>query len=140
MVGKIRVTLAGKGMGGGNIVGYEIFDDTSSLGTTNFIQNVNLLRALEGELSRTIKSIANVSSARVHLVLPKRQLFTRQAQEPSATIMLKMSGPSRLGPEQVSAVQYLVAAAGRSFLAKGRPVPLAVASAACFEELPAQLS
>lgn len=111
MVGKIRVTLAGKGMGGGNIVGYEIFDDTSSLGTTNFIQNVNLLRALEGELSRTIKSIANVSSARVHLVLPKRQLFTRQAQEPSATIMLKMSGPSRLGPEQVSAVQYLVAAA-----------------------------
>ena len=99
MVGKIRVTLAGKGMGGGNIVGYEIFDDTSSLGTTNFIQNVNLLRALEGELSRTIKSIANVSSARVHLVLPKRQLFTRQAQEPSATIMLKMSGPSRLGPE-----------------------------------------
>jgi flagellar M-ring protein FliF len=111
MVGQIRITLAGKGMGGGNIVGYEIFDNASSLGTTNFIQNVNLLRALEGELSRTIKSISSVSSARVHLVLPKRQLFSRQTQKPSATIMLKMSSAGRLGPEQVSAVQYLVAAA-----------------------------
>jgi flagellar M-ring protein FliF len=111
MVGQIRLTLAGKGLGGGNIVGYEIFDDASSLGTTNFIQNVNLKRALEGELSRTIKSIGSVSSARVHLVLPKRQLFSRQSQEPSATIMLKMAGAGRLDPEQVSAVQYLVAAA-----------------------------
>lgn len=111
MVGQLRLTLAGQGMGGGNIVGYEIFDNASSLGTTNFIQNINLLRALEGELSRTIKSIANVNSARVHLVLPKRQLFTRQAQQPSATIMIKMSGAGRLGTEQVAAVQYLVAAA-----------------------------
>lgn len=111
MVGQIRLSLAGKGIGGGNIVGYEIFDEASSLGTTNFIQNVNLKRALEGELARTIKSIASVNSARVHLVMPKRQLFSRQSQEPSATIMLKMSGAGRLGPEQVSAVQYLVAAA-----------------------------
>ncbi len=111
MVGQIRLSLAGKGIGGGNIVGYEIFDEASSLGTTNFIQNVNLKRALEGELARTIKSIANVNSARVHLVMPKRQLFSRQAQEPSATIMLKMAGAGRLGPEQVAAVQYLVAAA-----------------------------
>lgn len=111
LVGSLRLSLAGKGIGGGNIVGYEIFDNASSLGTTNFIQNVNLLRALEGELSRTIKSIASVNSARVHLVLPKRQLFSRQSQQPSATIMLKMSGAGRLGPEQVSAVQYLVAAA-----------------------------
>ncbi len=111
LVGELRIKLAGQGLGGGSIVGYEIFDDASSLGTTNFIQNVNLLRALEGELSRTIKSIGSVSSARVHLVLPKRQLFARQSQEPSATIMLKMTGGARLGPEQVSAVQYLVAAA-----------------------------
>lgn len=110
-VGQLRLSLAGQGMGGGNIVGYEIFDNASSLGTTNFLQNVNLMRALEGELARTIKSIANVSSARVHLVLPKRQLFSRQEQQPSATIMLKMSGAGRLGSEQVSAVQYLVAAA-----------------------------
>ena len=111
LVGELRLKMASQGIGGGQIVGYEIFDDASSLGTTNFIQNVNLLRALEGELSRTIKSISSVSSARVHLVLPKRQLFARQSQEPSATIMLKMSGGGRLGPEQVSAVQYLVAAA-----------------------------
>jgi flagellar M-ring protein FliF len=110
MVGKLRLAMAGQGLGGGQIVGYEIFDNANALGTTNFIQNVNLLRALEGELARTIKSISSVSSARVHLVLPKRQLFSRQAQQPSATIMLKMNG-SRLDPEQVSAVQYLVAAA-----------------------------
>ncbi len=110
MVAQLRLSLAGQGLGGGRIVGNEIFDDASSLGTTNFIQNVNLRRALEGELSRTIKSIGSVSSARVHLVLPKRQLFARQSQEPSATIMLKMSG-GRLGPEQVSAIQHLVAAA-----------------------------
>ncbi|MBL6931041.1 MAG: flagellar M-ring protein FliF, partial [Rhodospirillales bacterium] len=111
MVGQLRLSMAGQGIGGGQIVGYEIFDNASSLGTTNFIQNVNLLRALEGELSRTIKTISSVSSARVHLVMPKRQLFARQTQEPSATIMLKMSGGSRLGGEQVSAIQYLVAAA-----------------------------
>lgn len=110
MVGQLRISMAGQGIGGGQIVGYEIFDNASALGTTNFIQNVNLLRALEGELARTIKSISSVSSARVHLVLPKRQLFSRQTQQPSATIMLKMNG-TRLDPEQISAVQYLVAAA-----------------------------
>ncbi|MBT4932990.1 MAG: flagellar M-ring protein FliF [Rhodospirillaceae bacterium] len=110
MIGQLRLSMAGQGIGGGQIVGYEIFDNANALGTTNFIQNVNLLRALEGELSRTIKSISSVSSARVHLVLPKRQLFSRQTQQPSATIMLKMNG-ARLDPEQVSAVQYLVAAA-----------------------------
>lgn len=109
-IGQLRLSMAGQGIGGGQIVGYEIFDNANALGTTNFIQNVNLLRALEGELSRTIKSISSVSSARVHLVLPKRQLFSRQAQQPSATIMLKMSG-GRLDSEQVAAVQYLVAAA-----------------------------
>lgn len=110
MIGQLRLSMAGQGIGGGQIVGYEIFDSSSALGTTNFIQNVNLLRALEGELSRTIKSISSVNSARVHLVLPKRQLFSRETQQPSATIMLKMKG-GRLDPEQVSAIQYLVAAA-----------------------------
>lgn len=109
-IGQLRLSMAGQGIGGGQIVGYEIFDNASALGTTNFIQNVNLLRALEGELARTIKSISSVNSARVHLVLPKRQLFSRDTQQASATIMLKMSG-GRLGPEQVSAVEYLVAAA-----------------------------
>ncbi len=110
MIGQLRLSMAGQGIGGGQIVGYEIFDSSSALGTTNFIQNVNLLRALEGELSRTIKSISSVNSARVHLVLPKRQLFSRETQQPSATIMLKMNG-GRLDLEQVSAIQYLVAAA-----------------------------
>jgi flagellar M-ring protein FliF len=110
-VSQVRLSMASKGIPSGGSIGYEIFDEASSLGTTNFIQNINLLRALEGELSRTIKDISSVKSARVHLVLPKRELFSRQAQQPSASIVLNMSGGMRLGAEQVSAVQHLVAAA-----------------------------
>ena len=57
-------------------VGYEVFDNTDALGSTNFVQNVNLLRALEGELARTIMSVDNIRSARVHLVMPNRELFS----------------------------------------------------------------
>jgi len=110
-VSRLRMNMAAEGIPGGGSIGYEIFDDASSLGTTNFIQNINLLRALEGELSRTIKDISSVKSARVHLVLPKRELFSRQTQQPSASIVLNMSGGNRLGAEQVAAVQHLVAAA-----------------------------
>lgn len=110
-VSKLRMSMAAEGIPGGGSVGYEIFDDVNSLGTTNFIQNINLLRALEGELSRTIKGLSSVKSARVHLVLPKRQMFSRKTQQPSASIVLKMAGGNRLGAEQIAAVQYLVAAA-----------------------------
>ncbi len=110
-VGSMRLTTAGEGLPSGGSVGYEIFDDASSLGTTNFLQNINLVRALEGELARTVRSINSVSGARVHLVMPKRELFSREKQEPSASIILKMKGATRLGSEQVAAVQYLVAAA-----------------------------
>ena len=108
---KLRVSLAQQGLPGGGSVGYELFDKTDALGTTNFIQNVNLVRALEGELSRTIRSINNVGSARVHLVLPKRELFSREKRKPSASIALNMRGGIRLGREQVLAIQHLVAAA-----------------------------
>jgi len=110
-VGNLRLTMANQGLPSGGSVGYEIFDDASSLGTTNFIQNVNMLRALEGELARTIKSISSVSAARVHLVLPKREVFSRRVQQSSASIVLKMKGSGRLNDEQVQSVQHLVAAA-----------------------------
>ena len=110
-VGNLRLTMANQGLPSGGSVGYEIFDDASSLGTTNFIQNVNMLRALEGELSRTIKSISSVSAARVHLVLPKREVFSRRVQQSSASIVLKMKGAGRLNDEQVQSIQHLVAAA-----------------------------
>ena len=110
-VGALRIKLASQGLPSDGSMGYKIFDETDALGTTNFVQNVNLVRALEGELSRTIRVINGVKTARVHLVLPRRELFSREKQEPSASIVLKMSGRGRLNSEQVSAIQHLVATA-----------------------------
>lgn len=107
----LRMTLASNGLPGGGSMGYELFDKSSGLGTTNFVQNVNLVRALEGELSRTIGSIQGVNGARVHLVLPRRELFSRSRQKPSASVVLQLLGGGRLAREQVLAIQHLVAAA-----------------------------
>ncbi len=108
---QLRLELAQQGLPSGGSVGYELFDDTDTLGSTNFMQNVNLVRALEGELARTISSIGTVKKARVHLVMPRRELFSREKQEPSASVVLQMRGPARLTIEQVAAVQHLVASA-----------------------------
>jgi flagellar M-ring protein FliF len=90
-------------------VGYEIFDKTDTFGTTAFVQNINKQRATEGELSRSIQTIEGVESARVHLVVPERQVFSREAQPPSASVVLKTRAVMQHG--QVEAVQHLVAAA-----------------------------
>lgn len=108
---KLRVSLAEQGVPGGGTMGYEIFDKSDGLGTTNFVQNVNLVRALEGELGRTIGAMNNVRGARVHLVLPQRELFSRERRKPSASVVLQVQGAGRLGREQVLAIQHLVAAA-----------------------------
>ena len=109
----MRVKMAEQQLPSGGSVasGYELFDKGDVLGSTTFMQNVNLLRATEGELSRTIHAIEGVKSARVHLVMPKREVFTRDMQEPSASIVLKMDGGRRLSKNQVQAIQHLVAAA-----------------------------
>jgi len=108
-VARLRMKLAESGLPKGGGVGYEIFDKTDSLGTTTFVQNINHLRALEGELARTIRSIDRVQAARVHLVLPERPLFSRDKVDASASIVLKMRGA--LEPQQVRAVRHLVASA-----------------------------
>jgi flagellar M-ring protein FliF len=108
-VARLRMKLAEGGLPKGGGVGYEIFDKTDALGATSFIQNINHLRALEGELSRTIRSIDRVQAARVHLVLPDRPLFSRDKIEASASIVLKVNG--RLEPQQVRAIRHLVATA-----------------------------
>ena len=108
-VARLRMKLAEGGLPKGGGVGYEIFDKTDVLGATNFVQNINHLRALEGELSRTIRSIDRVQAARVHLVLPERALFTREKPEPSASIVLKVRG--QLEPQQVRAIRHLIASA-----------------------------
>ena len=110
-VPKTRITLAGEGLPSGGSLGYEIFDKSQGLATSSFVQSINQLRALEGELARTVTGIDNVRSARVHLVLPQRELFSRERQEPSASIMLRMAGPKRLEKPQVIAIQHIVAAA-----------------------------
>lgn len=106
----VRMQMAELGLPSGASMGYEVFDNMDALGATNFIQNVNLVRALEGELARTIKSIEGVQNTRVHLVLPTREMFTRETQEPTASVYIKMSS-GRLAENQVNAVQHLIAAA-----------------------------
>lgn len=108
---RLRMAIAQEGLPRGGSIGYEIFDRTASFGTTSFVQKINHLRALEGELSRTISSLNQVQGARVHLVLPQRELFSRKEREPSASIVLRMRGSYRLDRAQVLAVQHLVAAA-----------------------------
>jgi flagellar M-ring protein FliF len=108
-VTRLRMHLAEGGLPKGGGVGYEIFDKSDALGTTSFVQNINRLRALEGELARTIRSIDRIQDARVHLVLPDRPLFARDAPEPSASIVLRVRGS--LEPQQVRAIRHLVASA-----------------------------
>ena len=79
-VARLRMLLANDGLPHGGSVGYEIFDKSDAFGTSSFVENVNQVRALEGELARTISSINLVQSARVHLVLPRREIFTRDRQ------------------------------------------------------------
>lgn len=110
-VGEARMAMAERGLPAGGNIGYELFNKEQGLGTSNFVQNINRLRAMEGELGRTISSISSVKSARVHLVLPRRELFSRQQQEPSASVVLKMRGAARLDRKQVAAVQHIVSAA-----------------------------
>jgi flagellar M-ring protein FliF len=108
-VTRLRMRLAEAGLPKGGGVGYEIFDKSDALGATSFVQNINHLRALEGELARTIRAIDRVRAARVHLVLPERVLFSRDKAEASASIVLKVRGP--LEPQQVRAIRHLVASA-----------------------------
>jgi flagellar M-ring protein FliF len=106
-VTRLRMKLAEGGLPKGGGVGYEIFDKSDALGTTSFVQNINHLRALEGELSRTIASIDRIQAARVHLVLPERPLFSRETPEPSASIVVRVRGA--LEPQQIRAIRHLVA-------------------------------
>src|SRR3982075_497689 len=108
-VTRLRMKLAEGGLPKGGGVGYEIFDKSDALGTTSFVQNINHLRALEGELARTIRAIDRVQAARVHLVLPERPLFSRDKVEATASIVLKVRGV--LEPQQVRAIRHLVASA-----------------------------
>jgi flagellar M-ring protein FliF len=130
-VDEARVRVASSGPLSGASVGYEIFDRQDSFGQTSFVQNINAKRALEGELARTIESLAFVTSARVHLNLPERRLFARDQQQPTAAVTI--SANQRLNSEQVRVIRNIVASGaglepGRVSLADDRGRQLASAT------------
>ncbi len=110
-VGRARMLLAQDGLPNGGSMGYEIFDKQSGFGTTNFVQNINQVRALEGELARTISSVENIRSARVHLVLPQRELFSRESRPSSASVFIGVRPGANIEHSQILAIQSLVASA-----------------------------
>ncbi|MBI3419388.1 MAG: flagellar M-ring protein FliF [Proteobacteria bacterium] len=110
-VGRIRMEMAQAGLPRGGSIGYEIFDQKDGFSTTSFVQNINHLRALEGELARTISTLTPIQAARVHLVLPRREMFSQAEQKATASVFLKMRAAASLSKEQVAAVRQLIAAA-----------------------------
>ncbi len=110
-VGRARMLLAQEGLPNGGNMGYEIFDKQNGFGTTNFVQNINQVRALEGELARTIGSLDQIRNARVHLVLPQRELFSRESRTASGSVFLSLRPGAQLSAEQILAIQSLVASA-----------------------------
>lgn len=109
-VASARLMIASKGLVSSGSIGYEIFDQGATLGQTDFVQQLNRQRALEGELARTIHSIEGVTSVRVHLNLPRRQLFEEEASPASASVMIGVGG-RKPTDDQVQGVQNLVASA-----------------------------
>ena len=110
-VAAARLLLAKSSLPSGGSIGYEIFDRGDSLTATQFEQTINQTRAMEGELTRSIRLINGVRAARVHLVLPRREPFAAEQQAAQASVLLSMAGSNRLDPEGVQAVVNLVAAA-----------------------------
>lgn len=109
-VASTRLMLSSKGLPTTGSVGYEIFDSGNALGQTDFVQQLNRQRAVEGELARTIRALDGVTYVRVHLVMPKRQLFEEQAESPSASVTIGV-GAHQPSADMVRAVQNLVAGA-----------------------------
>ena len=109
-VASTRLLLSGQGLPSSGSVGYEIFDESSALGQTDFQQQLNRQRALEGELARTLRSLDGVSSVRVHLTLPKRELFEEAAEKPTAAVVVGLKRGD-LSADKVVAIRNLVSGA-----------------------------
>ncbi|GAA7012312.1 flagellar basal-body MS-ring/collar protein FliF [Helicobacter pylori] len=105
-----RITLASQGIPKTSKVGFEIFD-TKDFGATDFDQNIKLIRAIEGELSRTIESLNPIFKANVHIAIPKDSVFVAKEVPPSASVMLKLKPDMKLSPTQILGIKNLIAAA-----------------------------
>ncbi len=104
---EIRMQMASEGLPQGSGVGFEVFDNTK-LGMSEFAQNVNYQRALQGELARTIARISEVESCRVHLVMPEKTLFVDNEQPASASVAVKLKAGRRLSQEQINGIVHVV--------------------------------
>jgi flagellar M-ring protein FliF len=109
MTGKARLLLAERGLPNSANAGYELFDNVGSLGLTSFMQEVTRVRALEGEIGRSIQQIQGVSAARVHIVMPDVGNFRRGEQKPTASVMIRAN--STAGRKASSSIRHLVASA-----------------------------
>lgn len=108
---RARMALADKGLPNEGTPGWELFDQSSGLGMNGFMQKINRLRALEGELARSIQSLSSVEAARVHLVLPEREAFSRNRPSPSASVIIRSRSNAQISRRQALSIQALVAAA-----------------------------
>lgn len=108
LVHELRMTLASEGVPKGGTVGLELFD-SASLGATTFQEKVKFMRALQGELERTIGSLAAVQSARVHIAQPERSVFAKKSSEPTASVVLKLRSTDGLEKQQIRGIANLVA-------------------------------
>lgn len=104
-----RLKLAEIGIPGQDNVGFELMDKEQPLGTSQFVENTRYHRSLEGELARTITSITSIRSARVHLAIPKRSVFVRDARKPTASVFVEVFAGRAVEPAQVKAIANLVA-------------------------------
>ncbi|HYD60996.1 MAG TPA: flagellar basal-body MS-ring/collar protein FliF [Noviherbaspirillum sp.] len=104
----VRLKLAAQGLPKGGNVGFELMEN-QKLGVSQFLEQVNFQRALEGELARSIQSLGAVQAARVHLALPKASVFVRDQQKPTASVLLNLHPGRTMDPQQVSAIVHLVA-------------------------------
>jgi len=112
-VAELRLSLAAAGLPRNGRIGFELFDRTS-FGVTEFAEQVNYRRALEGELERSVMSLAAVELARVHLTFPKESVFLESRQPAKASVLVKLRLGARLSPANVSAISHLVASAVES--------------------------
>ena len=106
-VPEVRLRLASQGLPKGGGVGFELMDN-QKFGTSNFAEQVNYQRGLEGELARSVESIGSVESARIHLALPKPSLFVRDQKKPSASVILTLHRGRSIDEGQVSAIVHMV--------------------------------
>jgi flagellar M-ring protein FliF len=117
-VHEVRLQMAAKGLPKGGTVGFELMEN-QKFGTSQFLEQVNYQRALEGELARSVETMASVASARVHLAIPKQTVFVKEQQKPSASVVLALRAGGTLDAGQVSAIVHLISSSVPNMPAQG---------------------